>query len=143
MDTDNQQQESSGNPLSPIEQREIMEQTIAEAHHYGRKLVNACSMISDCFQQGQQQEGIVVLGQLIEGMEWFSKAVYLTRPLHAESQIAINFGQFPEILHPLVEAMKNKDYTLLADLLCHEVQPVLHSWAEELGKGPGVSEAAS
>jgi len=122
-----------------MQQKELMQKTILDALQYGRKLAAACSMISDCFEQGDKQEGISLLGQWFEGLEWFSSAVYLTQPLQLDQDISINLGQLPASLNPLLEALQNQDYVLVSDVLLHEVRPVLYSWSDELAKSNGTS----
>ena len=122
-----------------MQQKEVMQQTIFEARKYGRKLAAACSMISNCFEQGEKQEGICLLAEFFEGLEWFSSAVSLTQPLQLDQDISINLGQLPASLNPLVEALQNQDYVLVSDVLLHEVQPVLHSWSDELAKSNGIN----
>lgn len=117
-----------------MNQKKIMRQTINEAQLYGEKLAAVCPTISQYFQHGKKQEGISLLGQFIEGVEWFSYAVHLTEPLQAERDVCIDFNQLPGSLDPLVEALENQDYGLVADILLHEVQPILRSWSTELSK---------
>ncbi len=42
------------------------------------------------FSKTKKQEGIVLLKEVIEGMNWMSRSFVLTRPLQAEKGITFN-----------------------------------------------------
>jgi hypothetical protein len=121
-------------------QNELMQQALGESHLYGLELVDACSQIADCFQQGNQQEGVQMLSQFLEGVCCISQAVQLTNPVHQEKNLAIDLAQLPPVLQPLVEALEQKDYRHIGDILTYEMRPLLSQWTEELGKASGECE---
>jgi hypothetical protein len=121
--------------MTSTEQRELMEQALEETGRYGVQLVEACSKISDDFRGGKDNEGLKTLNQLLEGIGWMSQALHLTYPAQRERKLSINLSELPERLDPLVDALGDRDYGLISDILTFEIQPLLTRWTEELSQG--------
>ena len=117
-----------------MDQKQLMLNTLKETYPYGQRLAAACLEIGDCFQQGQKQQGITLLKEFIEGVEWFSYAMHLTEPVRTEKNVTVDLEELPGSLNSLVAALQNQDYGLVADILNLELRPVLDSWSKELAK---------
>jgi hypothetical protein len=115
-------------------EKELYEEALEQTFQYGGQLADTCPAISDHFQQGRTDEGISLLKQFIEGMQWISYALHLTQHLQQERGASIDLNHLPTVLDPLVNALENKDYGLVGDILNHEVRPLLETWSEELAK---------
>jgi hypothetical protein len=114
------------------EQSQLMSQAVDEACRHTRELVLVCSSIGDRFSLGREQEGVELLRFLLSGLGCISQAVHLTSPLQEERGIRISLEELPGILTPLVEALENKDYALVGDLVTCEIEPILSGWSLRL-----------
>jgi hypothetical protein len=117
-----------------MDNKQLMEETLAEAYQYSRKLSDACNTINDCFQGGREQEAGALFHQFLDGLGWISEAFHLTHPLQIEKGIDIDLKKLPEVLRPLEEAWQNQDYGLVGDVLVYEIQPMIEGWNVELYK---------
>jgi hypothetical protein len=125
------------NIMNSQEQRELMDQALRETCQFGTQLAEACSKISQDFRGGNQTEGIQTLSELLEGIGWMSQALHLTYPAQLERQLSINLAELPQKLDPLVNALGNKDFGLISDILTFEIEPLLTRWTRELSKDRG------
>lgn len=117
------------------EQRRLMVQALEETLVYGRELSGACDEISNFFRRGEAEQGIELLRQFLEGVGCISQALHMTHQLQKECDVQIDLKELPASLEPLVNALANKDYGLVGDILVYEVEPLLDRWSEALEKG--------
>ena len=120
--------------MTTEDQLELMDQALQETCQYGHQLTEACSKISEDFRQGNEDEGLKTLTQFLEGIGWMSQALHLTYPAQQEKKLSINLAELPATLDPLVNALGDRDYGLISDILTFEVGPLLSKWTKELGK---------
>jgi hypothetical protein len=126
--------------MSEQDNQELMLQALDQTRAYGNELIGACSRITEHLRRGEQENGLNLLRQLLEGVGCMTKALCLTSPLLLQRQVQIDISQLPETLTPLVEALENKDYGLIGDILSYELQPILEKWTDQLGSMNGSSE---
>ncbi|HLV01693.1 MAG TPA: hypothetical protein VKZ59_10525 [Acidobacteriota bacterium] len=117
------------------QQRQLMIQALEETMIYGRELSGACEEISNFFRRGEAERGIKLLQQFLEGVGWISQALHMTQEVQKECSVQIDLNELPSSLEPLVNALENKDYGLVGDILVYEVEPLLDRWSGELEKG--------
>lgn len=82
---------------------------------------------SDFLRQGEEQRGLLLLGQVTEGLEWYTR--FLEALAGGDGATAVGARQFlsglEESLKRTLEAWEQSDYSLLADLLEYELAPNL------------------
>ena len=121
------------------ERRELMEQALVQAAELGRELVVTCRQTGEHFAQGSYQEGVQLLRPLLSGVGCLSQALQMTRPLQDERRMAIDLSGLPAILAPLVEALENKDFGLIGDILAYQLQETLETWTGQLSRASSPS----
>ncbi len=114
------------------ERSQLMSQAIEEARRHSGELLSVCSSIGDRFRVGREQEGVKLLQFLLSGLGCISQAVQLTFPLQEERGVPISLEGLPGVLEPLVEALENKDYALVGDIVTIEIEPILTDWNRKL-----------
>lgn len=92
------------------------------ANEYLDNLKKGVSDISELIQEGKEQEGINLIPQVADGLQWLIQAVNLTKDVHKKE---INIKEIDEHLAEMVEALENEDYILVGDLFNYEILPIL------------------
>jgi len=122
---------------------EILEKNIINAQNYLKKLLPGIQKAADLFRSGSEQEANKFFINIIDGMDWFSEVmdtIAKVDDLQTEAVVLDrkNFEARQEKLvewtRQMVEANKNNDWVLLADLLEYEILPYYTEWDEYLPK---------
>lgn len=141
--------ETRQTPISQIETleteiaslSEILEKNIINAQNYLKKLLPGIQKAADLFRSGSEQEANKFFINIIDGMDWFSEVmdtIAKVDDLQTEAVVLDrkNFEARQEKLvgwtQEMVEANKNNDWVLLADLLEYEILPYYAEWDEYL-----------
>jgi len=111
-----------------------MYQAAEQALQHNRELQAICGSIGDQLRYGDRKTGFDHLRFLLDGIGSIAQAIHLTVPLQEQRGGIIDLTPLPKVLEQLLEALRNRDATALADLLTYELEPILAGWAEELGK---------
>jgi hypothetical protein len=138
-------------PVSQIETLEteisslhaILAKNILNAQDYLKRLLPGIQKAADLFRSGSEQEANKFFLNIIDGMEWFAEVVGTileVNELQTEA-VALDTKGFQarqeklvEWTQQMVEANKNNDWVLLADLLEYEILPYYSEWDAYLPK---------
>lgn len=99
-------------------------ETLKTANEYMNNLKNGINSIVEKFQSGNESEALDILPLVIDGMQWMSQVILLTRDVQKKN---LNFVEFNEKLEEIVEAIQNEDYILVGDLFEYEILPLLEN----------------
>lgn len=120
---------------------EILEKNVVNAQDYLKKLIPGIQKAADLFRSGSEQEANKFFLNIIDGMDWFSEVmdtIAKVNDLRTETVVLDkkSFQARQEKLvgwtQQMVEANKNNDWVLLADLLEYEILPYYSEWDEYL-----------
>lgn len=121
--------------------KEILEKNVVNAQDYLKKLLPGIQKAADLFRSGSEQEANKFFLNIIDGMDWFSEVMDTIAEVNDLQTEAVvldrkNFQTRQEKLvgwtQQMVEANKNNDWVLLADLLEYEILPYYSEWDEFL-----------
>ena len=122
---------------------EILERNILNAQNYLQKLLPGIEKTAEIFRSGNEQEANQLFLQIIDGMDWFSQVMEIViqvkqfepdRPIYNGKSLKDQKNQFADLTRQMLEANKNKDWVLLADLLEYELLPYYQEWNDFLPK---------
>ncbi|GAB4236385.1 MAG: hypothetical protein Kow00109_09900 [Acidobacteriota bacterium] len=113
-------------------QQDLMLEAVNQAAQHGSELQRLCGGLSQLLRAGRQEEAMDQLRLLLNGLGAIAQAVHLTTPLQERAGSSIDLQDLSEMLRPIVGALENRDYVLLADLIQYEVHPLLANWTAEL-----------
>ena len=122
---------------------EILERNILNAQNYLQKLLPGIEKTAEIFRSGNEQEANQLFLQIIDGMDWFSQVMEIViqvkqfepdRPIYSGKSLQDQKNQFADLTRQMLEANKNKDWVLLADLLEYELLPYYQEWNDFLPK---------
>jgi len=111
---------------------ELMKETMEESFKYIPKLIKGIDKEIEYINNGEYEEAIFLLTNIIEGLDWSIQAIALTEPLHGFN---INIYKTNENLNILLEAIENSDYQLISDILNYELKVVLYEYINHCQKG--------
>lgn len=117
--------------------REILEKNVANARDYLKRLLPGIQKAADLFRSGSEQEANKFFLNIIDGMGWFAEVMETIAKVNDLQTEAVvldgkNFQARQEKLmewtEQMIEANKNNDWVLLADLLEYEILPYYSEW---------------
>lgn len=135
--------------LAPVETVDLQFTSLAlmadknldNAKSYLDRLIPGIEKASDLFRTGSEQEANKFLLNIIDGVDWFSEVVDAAveaKKLDPETwqvkgqSLQQWKARLLELTSQLLEANKNKDWVLLADLLEYEIHPYYVEWVDIL-----------
>ncbi|WP_297417061.1 hypothetical protein [Clostridium sp.] len=71
---------------------------------------------------GQENNAMLLIAEIADGLEWLINVVTLTVELHKGD---ISIESLKEKLEEVIEALENEDYVLTGDLFNYEILPIL------------------
>lgn len=104
-------------------------EVLQTADEYLDNLTKGVAAISEYIQEGKEQEGINLIPQVADGMQWLMQAIELTKDVQKKE---IEVGSMNEFFEEIVEALENEDYILVGDLFNYEILPRLESIHKDL-----------
>ena len=118
----------------------IIDKNIENADAYLIRLIPGIDKAVELFRTGNEQEANQFFINIIDGMDWFSQVldmILAAKEISPDTVIGgksiqdrraslINFTQ------QMIDANKNKDWVLLADLLEYEILPYYREWSDFL-----------
>jgi len=135
-------------PLSEIETLEIeistlpdiINKNIENADSYLIRLIPGIEKSVELFRMGNEQEANKFFINIIDGIDWLSQVldmilaakeispdtVFNGKSIHDRRASLVDFTQ------QMVDANKNQDWVLLADLLEYEILPYYQEWSDLL-----------
>jgi len=135
-------------PLSDIETLEmevstlsgIIDKNIENADAYLMRLIPGIEKSVELFRTGNEQEANQFFINIIDGMDWFSQVldmIFAAKEISSDTvingkSVQDRRARLIDFTQQMVDANKNKDWVLLADLLEYEILPYYKEWSNFL-----------
>ena len=135
-------------PLSDVETLEmevstlsgIIDKNIENADAYLMRLIPGIEKAVELFRTGNEQEANQFFIKIIDGIDWFSQVlgiIIAAKEISPETVVgdkSVRDWQtdLVDFTQQMVDANKNKDWVLLADLLEYEILPYYKAWSNLL-----------
>jgi len=118
----------------------IIDQNIENADDYLIRLIPGIEKAVELFRTGNEQEANQFFINIIDGMDWFSQVLDMILAAKEISLDTVIGGKniqdrqmsLVDFTQQMVDANKNKDWVLLADLLEYEILPYYKEWSDFL-----------
>ena len=104
-------------------------ETLRIADEYLDNLKIGITNVVNLIQEGNEIEGINNVVPVLEGIEYISKVITLTKDVQKD---IIELDDLNNQLNEMIEAFENEDYILLGDLLNYELLPVIEEIHEKI-----------
>ena len=123
--------------------KDLAANNLANALDYLKRLIPGFEKAADLFRTGNEQEANKYFMQILDGIDWFSQVVsIIMKPDTAEVVLSASDNESLEVrqskltdrMSQMLEANKNQDWVLLADLLEYEMVPFYKDWEQILSK---------
>ncbi len=116
---------------------DIVDKNIENADTYLIKLIPGIEKSVELFRMGNEQEANQFFINIIDGVDWLSQVLDMILEAKAISPDAVFDGKSIQerrdslitFTQQMVDANKNKDWVLLADLLEYEILPYYQEWS--------------
>ncbi len=116
---------------------DIVDKNIENADAYLIKLIPGIEKSVELFRMGNEQEANQFFINIIDGVDWLSQVLDMILEAKAISPDAVFDGKSIQerrvdlitFTQQMVDANKNKDWVLLADLLEYEILPYYREWS--------------
>lgn len=116
--------------------KDLLANNLSNAKEYLEKLIPGFQKAADLFRMGNEQEANKFYLQIIDGIDWFSQVVLTiinTKQHVLEGQsLEERQKKLNELMGQMLEANKNQDWVLMADLLEYEMVPFYEEWQKVL-----------
>ena len=116
--------------------RDLLANNLSNAKEYLEKLIPGFQKAADLFRMGNEQEANKFYLQIIDGIDWFSQVVLTI--INAQQNVLEGQSleerqkKLNELMGQMLEANKNQDWVLMADLLEYEMVPFYEEWQKVL-----------
>jgi len=119
--------------------KDLVATNLSNALDYLEKLIPGFDQAADLFRTGNEQEANKYYIQILDGMDWFSEVVNVVMSSAGEGQepensLRIRQAKLTDLMSQMLEANKNQDWVLLADILEYEMIPFYKEWQTILSK---------
>ena len=111
----------------------LMQETMESADEYIDRVHSTVGNMVYNLQGGREDKAISVCADLFEGIKWLLECFRLTLPLQETKETIVSASDINPVTVQLEEALGNKDYVLLGDLLEYELLPVMEGWKKQIG----------
>ena len=113
--------------------KDLVATNLSNALDYLEKLIPGFDQAADLFRTGNEQEANKYYIQILDGMDWFSEVVNVVMSSEGEGQepensLRIRQAKLTDLMSQMLEANKNQDWVLLADILEYEMIPFYKEW---------------
>ncbi len=116
---------------------ELLERNVSNACDYLERFIPGVEKAAHLFRNGNEQEANQFFLYIIDGMDWFSQivsSVIQARKLDIDNRLFAGRSlrqrqtQLLDLSQQILEANKNQDWVLVADLLEYEILPYYQEW---------------
>ena len=119
--------------------KDLVATNLSNALDYLEKLIPGFDQAADLFRTGNEQEANKYYIQILDGMDWFSEVVNVVMSSEGEGQepensLKLRQAKLTDLMSQMLEANKNQDWVLLADILEYEMIPFYKEWQTILSK---------
>ena len=119
---------------------DIVDKNIENADAYLMKLIPGIEKSVELFRMGNEQEANKFFINIIDGIDWLSQVLDMILAAKAISPDTVFDGKsiqdrqasLVDFTQQMVDANKNQDWVLLADLLEYEILPYYQEWSNLL-----------
>lgn len=122
--------------LELVQLKDLLANNLSNAKEYLEKLIPGFQKAADLFRMGNEQEANKFYLQIIDGIDWFSQVVLtiINAQQHVLEGQSLEERQkkLNELIGQMLEANKNEDWVLMADLLEYEMVPFYEEWQKVL-----------
>lgn len=112
-----------------METSQLQSEAILSLKDYLQKLGSGVNNCINFFREDNEIEGLKYVSYIVEGLNWSIETILLTNKSNLHN---IEIDGIDVLLQDMINAMENKDYVLLADLLEYEVAPLIQDWQNGL-----------
>ena len=119
--------------------KDLVATNLSNALGYLENLIPGFQQASGLFRMGNEQEANKFYIQILDGMDWFSEVVNIvmgSQGQGSDSEVILSERQdkLTGLMSQMLEANKNQDWILLADILEYEMAPFYKEWQDILKK---------
>ena len=119
--------------------KDLVATNLSNALDYLEKLIPGFDQAADLFRTGNEQEANKYYIQILDGMDWFSEVMNVVMSSEGEGQepensLRIRQAKLTDLMSQMLEANKNQDWVLLADILEYEMIPFYKEWQTILSR---------
>ena len=119
---------------------EMINKNIENADAYLIRLIPGIEKSVELFRVGNEQEANKFFVKIVDGIDWFSQVLDIILTAKEISPDTVFEGKsiqdrrtsLVDLTQQMVDANKNKDWVLLADLLEYEILPYYQEWSNLL-----------
>lgn len=105
----------------------LMVESLSTAREFNLKLIHELEKFVDSLERDSVNEALIVLPDIIEGLEWIIQVINFTKDVQKETIDVIELNQN---LSEMSDALENEDYVLLADITNYEIIEKLKQWQQ-------------
>lgn len=114
--------------------QQLLQESVGSAKEYLPVLYEGILKMGDQIQRGFEGEGMKILQEMVEGLEWFSayvQALLHYVPIGQEAvDNSISFDRVMGVFKNLTEAMEAQDFIWIADIAEYELAPLVQQWVK-------------
>ena len=119
--------------------KDLLATNLSNALDYLEKLIPGFDQAADLFRMGNEQEANKFYIQILDGMDWFSEVINIVMDSEfkrsaPEGTLRLRQAKLTDLMSQMLEANKNQDWVLLADILEYEMIPFYKEWQTILAK---------
>ena len=119
--------------------KDLVATNLSNALDYLEKLIPGFDQAADLFRMGNEQEANKFYIQILDGMDWFSEVINIVMDSEfkrsaPEDTLRLRQAKLTDLMNQMLEANKNQDWVLLADILEYEMIPFYKEWKTILTK---------
>ena len=119
--------------------KDLVATNLSNALDYLEKLIPGFDQAADLFRMGNEQEANKFYIQILDGMDWFSEVINIVMDSEfkrsaPEDTLRLRQAKLTDLMSQMLEANKNQDWVLLADILEYEMIPFYKEWQTILTK---------
>ncbi|GAX88905.1 hypothetical protein [Effusibacillus lacus] len=110
----------------------LVEETLQSCQEYIPRLIEAHEQLATYFQGNEEAKGLDLFQLYIEGIDWLQQSVRGIQNLDHSKIPGIQVDEVNPKLIEIEEALQNRDYVLMGDLLDYEITPILEQWLKKV-----------
>ena len=118
--------------------QDLVSNNLTNAKEYLEKLISGFQKAADLFSMGNEQEANQYYLQILDGIDWFSQVILTIVnaqvDIFKEQTLEERQKKLTDLMAQMLEANKNRDWVLMADLLEYEMIPFYKDWQEVLSQ---------
>ncbi|SFL84251.1 hypothetical protein [Salibacterium qingdaonense] len=110
-----------------MNEKKLEVETLETAKSYAYNLTEGITTFIDYIDRQNFDDAMNLLPAIVEGLEWFMQATYLT--LSHQTKY-LEYDNFKQYLNDINEALQNNDIILVKDIFEYEVNDKIKEWIQ-------------